>query len=115
MRDGRPAPERADVRDCHTSYADFGICAVWVPSAMAMTARNASFGDDAPGTGVTRMTITLELDEEQSWHLVAALGCAWSEAMKTGQAYVAENILELQNIVRERQDAAYALLRDRAK
>jgi hypothetical protein len=90
------SPERADVRDCHTSYADFGICAVWVPSAMAMT-------------------ITLELDEEQSWHLVAALGCAWSEAMKTGQAYVAENILELQNIVRERQDAAYALLRTSEK
>jgi len=57
------------------------------------------------------MTITLNLNEEQSWVLVSALGRAWADAMKAGDLpQVAESILKLQELVRERQDAAYELM-----
>ena len=56
------------------------------------------------------MRITLEFDEEQSWILVSALGRAWADAMKQGDVpHVADHILELQERVREAQDAAYEL------
>ena len=61
------------------------------------------------------MRITLELSEEQSWQLVAALGRAWVDALKGHQTDVAEHILALQSKVRTAQDSAYSLLHTSAK
>jgi fructose-bisphosphate aldolase class 1 len=64
---------------------------------------------------LSEMKITLELDEEQSWLLVASLGRAWADAMARTQYKAAEDIITLQKLVQEHQDAAYTLLRTSPK
>lgn len=76
----------------------------------------AHMADPAPDVvRLFAMKITLELDEEQSWVLVSALGRAWADAMREQKYQVAQEILNLQKLVNEQQQAGYSLLRTSAK